>query len=282
MVLNWNGWRATLTCLAALDQMTAKHDVIVVDNGSTDDSVHELQAARPGLRLIETGANLGYAGGNNVGIRAAIDDGAEFVWILNNDSRPRPDALAEMIAAARPGVDVLTTRVEPWPISEAILGDLAFDCRGCEAGFHPVDMVLGPSLFFRSDVFLDVGLFDESYFHYFEEYDLVFRAVRGGHGVGLACRALVEHAGGESLPMSSPQSSYYMVRNRIAFYRKYYGRSTLGTLRDYRRALRAHLAPRSSLRNRDGRRLVAVSLAIADAIRRREGYRDLGERYRCL
>jgi GT2 family glycosyltransferase len=98
ILLNWNGWGDTLDCLAALKESSYPHlDVMVVDNGSTDESVARIRAANPGLTLLETGLNLGFAAGNNVGVRHALKNGADYVWLLNNDTRPAPHALSALI-----------------------------------------------------------------------------------------------------------------------------------------------------------------------------------------
>src|ERR1700730_5456094 len=95
IVLNWNGWSDTIECLDALYQCTYLNvTVIVVDNGSTDDSVASIRGAHPDVLLIESGTNVGFAGGNNIRIRHALAHGAYYLWLLNNDTKPAPDALS--------------------------------------------------------------------------------------------------------------------------------------------------------------------------------------------
>ena len=89
VILNWNGMRDTIPCLESLDHA----DVIVVDNGSTDDSVKAIKEKFPRVVVIETGINLGYAGGNNVGIEYALKSGADLVLLLNNDTVVDPKLL---------------------------------------------------------------------------------------------------------------------------------------------------------------------------------------------
>src|ERR1700683_5008501 len=99
VVLNWNGWRDTVECLDALRDCTYPQlTVIVVDNGSSDDSVTRIRAAHPDVLLLESGKNLGFAGGNNIGIRHALAHQADCVWLLNNDTKPAPDALSALVA----------------------------------------------------------------------------------------------------------------------------------------------------------------------------------------
>src|SRR6266702_5280110 len=101
ILLNWNGWQDTVECLDALKECTYPSlTVIVVDNGSTNDSVARIRAAHPDVLLLESGKNLGFAGGNNIGIRYAMAQGAVYVWLLNNDTEPAPDALSALVAKA--------------------------------------------------------------------------------------------------------------------------------------------------------------------------------------
>jgi GT2 family glycosyltransferase len=281
VVLNWNRPSHTLSCLDALDHLTTQHRAIVVDNGSSDGSERQIREARPDICLLQTGENLGYAGGNNHGIQAGLDDDSDFVWILNNDALPRPDTLGELLAVmyAQPGVGIVSSVASQSNHATATLGQDPVSCPGCEDGFHFADGVMGASLLFRSNVFCDVGLFDERYFHYAEEKDLATRAFRAGWQLGLACRSVVEHERGASLPGGSPQASYYMIRNIFLYERRFHDRGTLSYLLHHRRRLRACLALRTSARERDLRRIIAVTLAVSDGARGRTGQRDLGDRY---
>ena len=96
-VLNWNGREDTLRCLASLRRRAR---VIVADNGSSDGSVEAIRAAFPDVEVVENGANLGFSGGNNAAIRRALDGGAEWVVLLNNDAEAEPGLLDALQAAA--------------------------------------------------------------------------------------------------------------------------------------------------------------------------------------
>jgi len=96
VVLNWNGWADTLECLSALKECRYPSlTIIVVDNGSTDDSAARIKSAHPDILVLESGSNLGFSGGNNIGIRHALATGANYVWLLNNDTKPASDAELE-------------------------------------------------------------------------------------------------------------------------------------------------------------------------------------------
>ena len=95
LVLNWNGWQDTVKCVYSLMSLTYKdYKVVVLDDASSNDSVTRIREAHPEVTLIETSANLGIAGGNNVGIRYALDQGAEYIWLLNNDTIVDPHSLS--------------------------------------------------------------------------------------------------------------------------------------------------------------------------------------------
>ena len=102
-VLNWNRREDTLRCLRSLEGSGAA-GVVVADNGSIDGSVEAIRDAFPGVELVETGANLGFSGGNNAGIRRALERGADWVVLLNNDAELEPGALEAFAAAPPAGV----------------------------------------------------------------------------------------------------------------------------------------------------------------------------------
>lgn len=101
IILNWNGRSDTIECVeSCLLSTYPSFRIVVVDNGSSDGSEAALLEKFPYLDIVQTGCNLGYAGGNNRGIRHALANGADYVWLLNNDTVVAPDALAELVAMA--------------------------------------------------------------------------------------------------------------------------------------------------------------------------------------
>jgi GT2 family glycosyltransferase len=298
VVLNWNRWAVTKRCVSALAGIEYEpKSVIVVDNRS-DDPPSATEALEIGAdEFLQTGANLGYAGGNNVGLRRAIAEGAQFAWVLNNDTIAAPDSLRQLVEAAtdNPSVGVLTTNVRA--VDGRMERDVAFSgsrqdapwdyfgdvrpvmCDGCDAGFHGTAVVRGPSLFFRVAALEDAGLFDEGYFHYYEEVDLVERLRRAGWTSGLACRATVVHARGTTLASQTGQSIYYLFRNYLRFRKKLYGESLLrGLVRHPVRLPRYLVAARHTLKG-DLLPLRAHLLGFIDAARGREGERVLGAEF---
>lgn len=235
VVLNWNNGPDTLACLgslAALDDPAC--DVLVVDNGSTDDSVARIRAAYPGVTLIETGANLGYAGGNNVGIRYALAAGAEAVGILNNDVAVEPGFLAPLLAAlgSRPDVGVVTPLVAEqsddsgrvWALGSSVdwrtatvsrnhAGEAVASWRG-QPPFE-VDVASGAAMLVRREVLQQAGLMDERFFLYFEEVDWSLVVRKAGYSILAVPASLVWHEVSATLGATSPVIDYYMLRNHL-------------------------------------------------------------------
>jgi len=114
IVLNWNSAHDTAECLESLRKLNyPAHEIIIVDNGSTDDSELVLREEYSDIKFIQTGVNLGYAGGNNVGIKYALAHGAELIWILNNDTVVDPDSLREMVVMAQsdPAIGLVGSKI---------------------------------------------------------------------------------------------------------------------------------------------------------------------------
>ena len=100
LVLNWNNPQDTIRCLRSIENSDYQNFMIlVVDNGSLDDSISKLRKAFPELEILETNQNLGYTGGNNAGIRFLLDRGAEYIWLLNDDIAISPDSLSHLVRA---------------------------------------------------------------------------------------------------------------------------------------------------------------------------------------
>jgi len=220
--------------LAELNDPSDQLRVIVVDNGSTDDSVPRIRAAYPDMELIETGENLGYAGGNNVGIRHALAAGADAVCILNNDVVVEPDFLAPLLAAlhSHPDVGVATPLVAEhsaagdhvWALGSAVdwrtaavtrqRAGSAVDPWRAYAPFE-VEIASGAAMLIKTEVFQRVGLLDESFFLYYEETDWCLEVQKAGYRILAVPSSVVWHKASATLGASSPVIDYYMLRNHL-------------------------------------------------------------------
>jgi GT2 family glycosyltransferase len=126
VVVNWNNKQDTLACLASLARCEPlRPEVILVDNGSTDDTVASVQSAWADVELVALPANLHFAAGANAGLQRALARQANYVWLLNNDVTVAPDALAEMIGVAEsdPSLGIVGARLEhPGRLPRVVVG----------------------------------------------------------------------------------------------------------------------------------------------------------------
>lgn len=234
VVLNWNGWQDTLTCLESLLLQDYPNLVIVVvDNCSQNDSVAKIKQNYPSIRLLETEANLGFSGGNNVGIRLALENAADFVWLLNNDTIVPPDTATKLIAKAiaEPGAGEVGTvlyhmnspgTVQAW--GGAILFPWAFyraQLVTTPYSFGRNTALMAASVLLRCQTLMQVGLLDEGFFMYYEDSDLSFRIYKSGWTLTVAEDTAVLHKEGASLEALSPVRVRYGTASKLRFMYKY-------------------------------------------------------------
>lgn len=205
IVLNWNGWRDTIECLDALRQCTYPHlTVIVVDNGSTDDSITRIRVAHPDILLLQSAENLGFASGNNIGIRHALAHGADYLWLLNNDTKPAPDALSALIAKAltdrRIGAVASICYYAGAPLTVQIWAggrvNLWIGYSHSSEVPHEddwFDTLNGASLLVTRTAVEDAGLLDEGFFLYWEDTEFCLRMRKRGWGLAAAPDSRVLH-----------------------------------------------------------------------------------------
>jgi GT2 family glycosyltransferase len=233
VVVNWNGWRDTLPCLESLARQDypALH-VIVVDNASTDDSVERIRADCPWVELLESGANRGFAAGCNIGIVVARNRGAEFIWLLNNDTVAPPNTLSQLVAsAAAPRTGMVGTVLRYLHRPEQIQawgGGIVRRWLGYTQHFY-APSPLGQESFLtlasaliRREVFDSVGLLDEGYFMYFEDVDFSLRARAAGWQLTVAPGTAVLHKeGGSAGAVKSTRIDRIVTASGLRFLSKY-------------------------------------------------------------
>lgn len=224
VVLNWNGGDDTLAALASLGEIPA----ICVDNGSTDGSDRAVEERLPGVELIRTGANLGFAGGNNAGIRRALERGADWVLLLNNDAVAEPglaDALGRA-AAARPDAGLLACLILDEHGTGVQYAGASFNARLGYSGrvdttppsvLRDVGRADGAALAVSRTAVEKAGLLDESLFMYVEDVEWSLRLRAAGFAVVLVPDARVRHKGSATTGgRESTTNLYYSTRNTIA------------------------------------------------------------------
>ena len=217
VIVNWNGWQDTLVCLDSLRaQDYSNLQVLVVDNGSTDDSVQRLHEAHPWVIVHETGANLGFARGCNAGTRLAHQRGADLVWLLNNDTSAPPDTASLLVqtALAHPEAGAIGSvlyymhapeKVQAWGGGTVNLLTAYTLHFTAPASFAPANTFLtGASLLLPRRTLDQVGLFFEGFFMYCDDSDLCLRIHRAGLPLVVCAETAILHKEGGSSPKRSP------------------------------------------------------------------------------
>lgn len=236
-ILNWNGSALLRKFLPSVLEHTPqdKAQILVIDNGSTDDSLRLLKLAFPEVKVLFLNDNLGFAGGYN---RAMQSIESPFVCLLNSDvevsdgwiESPLQRLLeTPRLAAVQPKI---LSYKEPTSFEYAGAAGGFLDkhgypfCRGrlfgtLEKDCHQYDQstsimwASGAALFIRKETFLEVGGFDPFFFSHMEEIDLAWRLHRAGYDLIFDPTSVVFHVGGATLSASNPQKTYYNYRNNL-------------------------------------------------------------------
>ncbi|MDP2654681.1 MAG: glycosyltransferase family 2 protein [Candidatus Omnitrophota bacterium] len=242
IVINWNCFQDTAECVEALKKSTYQNiEIIVVDNASTDGSAEKVEQSIPGIVFIKSKDNLGWAGGNNLGVRDALNKGIDYVLLLNADAFVEPDTIEKMVRKAESSPDIGLVSPVLYYFSSRRL-------QHCGAGINwekctkicPTDIrdidKIPPDRFWvwftatlvKRKVIDVIGLFEEKYFCYCEDQEYSLRAYRAGFKIAVATDAKVFHRcheidvkGQADLP---PYFFFYITRNNFFFFQKYSSR----------------------------------------------------------
>lgn len=231
VVLNWNGWRDTRACIASLQKLSYPNfGLIVVDNGSTDGSQGHIEANFPTIKVLQTGTNLGFGGGCNAGIRQALEQGADYVWLINSDTTVDANALTALVHMADTQAllgavgSVLYEADRPDQIQLWGGGRVGL-WRGLsrhQVAPAPLDFVSGASMLLRREAIEQVGMFDDqTFFMYWEDSDLGFRLRQAGWQLAVAEKSCVWHKLSASLGQGSRQLDAYFTQSGVRFLRRY-------------------------------------------------------------
>lgn len=238
VILNWNGKEDTLRCLNSLQEIDyPNYKVTVMDNGSTDESPEAIQAAFPEVELIVNEVNLGYAGGVNVGIKRALEERADYILLLNNDTLVDKQLLTELlkVGEADPQIGILTPKIYYYGGTRIwfagadqrwFLPGRTWPGHGKADGpaysrQREVDYATGCGMMIKAEVLRAVGLFDTTYFMYHEDRDLCERARRAGYKVVYVPSAKMWHKVSASIGERSATKWYYLGRYIVPFYLRY-------------------------------------------------------------
>lgn len=236
VILNYKVKEDTIACIQSIKNSKFKNlEIIVVDNNSQDGLEDEVSKIE-GIVFIQTGDNLGYTGGNNIGIRRALEDNSDYIFILNPDTEIKNDTIANLSkeadnsSAAIFGPKILfNDRKTIWYGGGIIDQD---NILGVHRGMDEVDsgqydeisntdFVSGAAIFVKRQVFETVGLFDIRYFLYLEDMEFCLRAKQAGFISAYNPKAIVYHKNAKSTGLGSPLQDYFITRNRLIFAFKY-------------------------------------------------------------
>lgn len=257
-LLNFNGKKNTLDCLASLRNIKKdnfKLTIVVVDNGSADGSVSEIQNSKFKIqndnlkfRIIANKENLGFAGGHNIAIKYALEKGADYVLLLNNDAYVDRNFVTELfkIGEKDKNVGILSPKIYFAPgfefhkdkYSENERGKIIWYAGGemdwaNVIGYHrgvdeidkgrfdeteETEIATGCCMMVRKEVLNKVGLLDDKYFLYYEDSDLSIRAKKAGFKTMYVPKSIIWHKNaGSAGGAGSDLQDYYITRNRLLF-----------------------------------------------------------------
>jgi GT2 family glycosyltransferase len=238
MTLNWNRCEDTLACLASLTKLDYPNlRLLLVDNGSRDGTPQAVAGRFPEVEVIVNEVNLGFAAGCNVGLRHALEQGADYVFLLNNDTLIDPAALSHLIKLTGPDVGMVAPKIyyaaDPsriWSVG-GLLQPWTLEKTGDAHGQMDVgqwgevlerDYFVGCALLLSRRLLTQVGLFDERFFMYYEDSDLSLRARQAGFKLLLSPQARVWHKVAVSSGGSdSPNERYWMARSSVLFFHQH-------------------------------------------------------------
>lgn len=247
IIVNWNGWKDTVACLAslyAMDQHEYVVNIIVVDNGSTDDSVRNISRSLPHSTLLTLSKNLGFTGGNNVGMKYAMLHGADYLWLLNNDTMVDRHAVSLVKAFDSNDIGIVGSKIYFAPgyeyhrdrYKEKERGSVFWyaggliDWKNMYASHRGVDevdhgqydeiidtpYVTGCSMMISRKVVEKIGYLDDKYYLYLEDLDFGLRAIRSGFRLLYFPPSVVWHKNaGSSGGAGNRLHDYYITRNRL-------------------------------------------------------------------
>lgn len=246
IVLNWNGLDDTVDCVRSMASLDIPEGVeltvVVVDNGSEQFQVAPLERVLPSVKIVRNAVNLGYCGGNNVGIRLALSEAADWVWVLNNDTligagalrplletgdrNPRVGAVGgKVLRTDRPDTLWMAWGRVTWLQSLiALVGKDRPDGAAWDVE-RKVDWIPGCSILMRARALEEIGGFDENFFAYHEDVDWAARAQNAGWELWYNGASVIRHAvnassGGEEASYTGFRS-YLSARNSVLYARRH-------------------------------------------------------------
>lgn len=232
VILNYKVKQAVINCIHSLgDSDYQNMDIIVVDNNSQDGIREEIQQFSD-IKFIENQQNLGYTGGNNIGIKYALSIGADYIVILNPDTEVAKNTISELVRVMKQrqaGIGspkiLFNDRKTIWFAGgifdkDNVIGKhkgVNEEDHGQYDEIEETDYATGCATMVSSEVFRKTGLLDEKYFMYYEDNDFSLRACQLGFKVIYIPSAIVYHENAKSSGLGSPLQDYFITRNRMLY-----------------------------------------------------------------
>ena len=235
VILNWNGIEDTLECLKSVFSLRYKNfEVVVVDNGSIDDSTKIIPKEYPSVSLIENHTNLGYTGGNNIGMKHALNRGADYVWLLNNDTVVEKNTLDALIdeAGKKDDVGLISPLIYHYYESTKVQYGVCYANVDKFNFIHvpekkeansflknKIFVMVGAALLIKKDVIESIGFLNEKYFAYFEDLEYSVRAHKKGFKASVCVNAKILHKESASTgSKNAPFQVFLRTRNEYFFW----------------------------------------------------------------
>jgi GT2 family glycosyltransferase len=233
VIVNWNGWEDTVACLASLRELEYEaYEVIIVDNGSTNDSVQRIREQFQDIKIFAMGSNLGFSGGCNVGIQHAFASVCDYVWLLNNDTKVDRNALRAMVEMAESDERIGAVgsvlyemsdpeKIQAWGGGKVSLWSGRTSHHKEETAQDSLSYLTGASLLVRSCSLAEVGLLDEGFFMYWEDVDMCFRLRNADWKLTVARDSKVWHREGASSGTDRASFDRYLWTSTMRFCKRH-------------------------------------------------------------
>ena len=233
ITINYNGLKDTCELIDTLPLHDETIEVIVVDNASTQDEATEIEKRYQQVKVIKSDKNLGFAGGNNLGIQTAH---GKYLFFINNDAiLPQPSALSLLInrLASSDQIGMVCPKIKfSWgdhriqyasytPLSKITLRNKSIGFGEEDNGqyniAHPTPYAHGAAMMVKKEVIEKVGMMPECYFLYYEELDWSMMIRRNGYEIWYEPTCTIFHKESQTTGQQSPLKTYYITRNRLLF-----------------------------------------------------------------
>ena len=229
ITINYNGYKDTCELIDSIP-FNEDTEVIVVDNGSKEDEASSLQTKFPHIKVIRSNQNLGFAGGNNVGINAAT---GKYIFLINNDTIFKNynfQALIDRLESSQK-IGIVCPKIRfAWgnnpiqfagytPLSQITIRNKAIgfgeEDKGQYDSSHQTPYAHGAAMMFKREIINKVGLMPECYFLYYEELDWSMMITKAGYEIWYEPACTIYHKESQSTGQNSPLRTYYITRNRL-------------------------------------------------------------------